>query len=44
VSAELFEPTADQHGQQAAFLEVLRAELSGAGGRLPFDRFMELAL
>lgn len=44
MSTDLFEPSAEQRDQQAAIHEMLRAELSRAGGRLPFDRYMELAL
>lgn len=33
-----------QRQQQSAFRQMLADELSAAGGRIPFDRYMELAL
>ncbi len=42
--SELPPLSAEQQDQQRAFLDLLRAELTRAGGRVPFDRYMELAL
>jgi len=36
------EPAAQQHSERLT--ELIRAEITAGGGRIPFDRFMELAL
>ncbi|MBU6421622.1 MAG: SAM-dependent methyltransferase [Gammaproteobacteria bacterium] len=42
--AELPKPSADALAHSARLKELIRAEIAAAGGRLGFERFMELAL
>lgn len=41
---ELPEPTPEAREHSNRLIESIRAELTQSGGRMPFDRFMELAL
>ncbi len=41
---ELPEPDPDAREHSIRLIELVRAELEQSGGRIPFDRFMELAL
>jgi len=41
---ELPEPDPDAREHSIRLIELIRAELEQSGGRIPFDRFMELAL
>ncbi len=41
---ELPEPTAEARACSTRLVDLIRAEIAGQGGRVPFARFMELAL